>query len=251
MTVHFIGAGPGAPDLITLRGLKILKKAQVVLYAGSLVPSELMEEANNAHTIIDTAAMTLDEIIAIMQKAHAAKEDVARVHSGDPSLYGAVNEQINRLQKLSIDYDITPGVPAYAAAAARIKQELTIPDLVQTIILTRTAVRTSKMPLGEELSKLGASGATIAIHLSINNLKHVVNELTPHYGPTCPVVIAYRVTWPDEIILRGTLENIRDKTKGRGITRTALIIVGQALSENKSAESHLYCTDHTHIFRPS
>ena len=249
MTVHFIGAGPGAPDLITVRGLKLLQAAPVVLYAGSLVPEALLAEATSAHTVRDTASMTLDEIIDAMEAAHSAGENVARVHSGDPSLYGAIAEQMRRLDALGIDYDVTPGVPAFAAAAAALQRELTVPELVQTGILTRTAVRASAMPPGEELAKLAESGATLAIHLSINNLARVVRELSPHYGEACPVVVAYRVSWPDEQLIDGTLETIRNKIKPLGITRTALILVGQALAPGAAAESRLYSPDHTHVFR--
>lgn len=249
MTVHFIGAGPGAPDLITVRGLNLLQLAPVVLYAGSLVPEALLADAKAAHTVRDTASMTLDEIIAEMEIAHKAGEDVARVHSGDPSLYGAIAEQMRRLDALGIDYDVTPGVPAFAAAAAALRRELTVPDLVQTIILTRTAVRASAMPAGEALSNLAASGATLAIHLSINNLARVIRDLAPHYGDDCPVVVAYRVSWPDEQIIEGTLGTIRERVKPLGITRTALILVGRALGLEGSNESRLYSPDHTHVFR--
>ena len=190
MTVHFIGAGPGAPDLITVRGLKLLAAAPVVMYAGSLVSEALIEEAKAAHTIINTASMTLDQIIETINRAHIAGESIARVHSGDPSLYGAIAEQMHRLEILNIDYDVTPGVAAFSATAARLKQEITLPTIAQTVSLTRTTVRASKMPLGEDLEQLAKTGATIAIHLSINNLAKVVRELMPYYGRDCPTVIA-------------------------------------------------------------
>ena len=251
MTVHFIGAGPGAPDLITVRGLRLLAAAPVVMYAGSLVSEALIEEAKAAHTIINTTSMTLDQIIETINRAHIAGESIARVHSGDPSLYGAIAEQMHRLEILNIDYDVTPGVAAFSATAARLKQELTLPTIAQTVILTRTTVRASKMPLGEDLEQLAKTGATIAIHLSINNLAKVVRELMPYYGRDCPTVIAYRVTWPDEIILKGTLNTIRDKVKSCDITRTALILVGKVLDKKVIKGSSLYDASHTHIFRPN
>jgi precorrin-4/cobalt-precorrin-4 C11-methyltransferase len=251
MTVHFIGAGPGAPDLMTLRGLKLLQEAAVVLYAGSLIPEALIAEADVGARVIDTAPLHLDEIIAEMSAAHAAGHDVARLHSGDPSLYGAIAEQMRRLKALGIDYDITPGVPAYAAAAAALGRELTLPGIVQSIILTRTAVRASAMPPGEELENLAATGATLAIHLSINNLVPVVRQLTPHYGADCPVAVAYRVSWPDEQLIAGTLATIRDKVKPLGLTRTALILVGQALGAAAFDDSRLYDPSHSHVLRPS
>ncbi len=250
MTVHFIGAGPGAPDLITVRGLKIIQRCPVVLYAGSLVPAEVVAEAPEGARVVDTAPMHLDEIIAEMQAAHEAGHDVARVHSGDPSLYGAIAEQMRRLDALEIPYDVTPGVPAFAAAAAALATELTLPEISQTVILTRTAVRSSSMPEGEDLETLGRSGATLAVHLSVNNLARVVRELIPHYGADCPVVIAYRVTWPDQQFIRGTLSDIREKVKASGITRTALILVGRVLGEANFDESRLYAPDHHHVLRP-
>lgn len=250
MTVHFIGAGPGAPDLITVRGLKIIQRCPVVLYAGSLVPVEIVAEAPAGARVVDTAPMHLDEIIAEMQTAHEAGHNVARVHSGDPSLYGAIAEQMRRLDALEIPYDVTPGVPAFAAAAAALTTELTLPEISQTVILTRTAVRSSSMPEGEDLETLGRSGATLAVHLSVNNLARVVRELIPHYGADCPVVVAYRVTWPDQQFIHGTLSDIREKVKASGITRTALIMVGRVLAASDFDESRLYAPDHHHVLRP-
>ncbi len=250
MTVHFIGAGPGAADLITVRGRRLIREAGVVLYAGSLVPQELVAEARKDARVLDTAPMTLDEIVAEMQAAHAAGLDVARVHSGDPSLYGAIAEQMRRLTALGIPFDVTPGVPSFAAAAAALNTELTLPDICQTVILTRTAVRASSMPEGEDLTILAQSRATLAIHLSINNLATVVRELTPAYGADCPVVIAWRVTWPDQKIIRGTLADIRQKVKAEKLTRTALILVGRALAEGRFSDSRLYAAEHTHVLRP-
>jgi precorrin-4/cobalt-precorrin-4 C11-methyltransferase len=250
MTVHFIGAGPGAPDLITVRGLKLIQAAPVVLYAGSLVPEAVIDEAPSDALILDTAPMHLDQIIEEMQKAHADGKDVARVHSGDPSLYGAVAEQMRKLDALGIDYEVTPGVSAYAATSAALKKELTLPDVAQTVILTRTAVRSSSMPNGEDLDTLGKTGATLAIHLSVNNLAHVQRTLIPHYGEDCPVVVAYRVTWPDEMFIHGTLGDIREKVKASGITRTALIMVGRVLGTDNFDDSRLYAADHHHVLRP-
>jgi precorrin-4/cobalt-precorrin-4 C11-methyltransferase len=250
MTVHFIGAGPGAPDLITVRGLKLIQAAPVVLYAGSLVPEAVIAEAPADARVLDTAPMHLDEIIDEMKRADDAGLDVARVHSGDPSLYGAVAEQMRKLDALDIEYDVTPGVSAYAAASAALKRELTLPDVAQTVILTRTAVRSSSMPPGEDLETLGATGATLAIHLSVNNLAHVQRTLIPHYGEDCPVVVTYRVTWPDELFIKGTLADIREKVKAAGITRTALIMVGRVLSTETFDDSRLYAADHHHVLRP-
>jgi precorrin-4/cobalt-precorrin-4 C11-methyltransferase len=248
--VHFIGAGPGAPDLITVRGLRLIEICPVCLYAGSLVPEAVVAAAPKGARVIDTAPLTLDEIIAEMQAAHAEGFDVARVHSGDISLYGAVAEQMRRLDALGIPYDLTPGVPAFAAAAAALGIELTLPDVTQTVILTRTSVRSSPMPLGEELDQLARTGATLAIHLSINNLAPIVRALLPHYGADCPAAIVYRASWPDERILRGTLGDIRSAAKDAHITRTALILVGRALGAAQFSESRLYAPDHHHVLRP-
>ena len=249
MTIHFIGAGPGAVDLITVRGLRLIETCPVCLFAGSLVPAEIVAAAPADARIIDTAPLTLDEIVAEMRAAHEKGLDIARVHSGDPSLYGAIAEQMRRLDALGIPYDVTPGVPAFAAAAAALRAELTLPDVAQTVILTRTATRSSAMPPGEDLERLGATGATLAIHLSITNLARVVRTLTPHYGAGCPAVVAYRVSWPDEQLIRGTLGTIRDAVKAAGITRTALILVGRALGGDGS-DSRLYAADHHHVMRP-
>ena len=250
MTVHFIGAGPGAPDLITLRGRDLIARAPVVLYAGSLVPPEVVACAPEGARVRDTAAMTLDEIIAEMRAATAAGKDVARVHSGDPALYGAIGEQIRRLEALNIDFDITPGVPAYAAAAAALGCELTLPGVSQTVILTRTAMKSSAMPESEALAGLAASGATLAIHLSVRNLRHVVAELVPHYGEDCPAAVVYRASWPDQEVIRGRLSDIREKTRAAKITRTALILVGRVLDAADFRDSKLYDPDHRHLLRP-
>ena len=249
MSVHFIGAGPGAPDLITVRGLNLIRRCPLCLYAGSLVPKEVVAAAPKDARVLDTAPMTLDEIIAEMEAAHGRGDDVARVHSGDPSLYGAIAEQMRRLDALAIPYDITPGVPAFAAAAAALGTELTLPEIAQTIILTRTDGKASPMPNRESLDVLGASGATLAIHLSIRNLKAVERALTPHYGADCPVAVVYRASWPDEQIIRGTLADIWSKTRAAKITRTALVLVGPVLGENAFRDSALYDAGHEHILR--
>lgn len=250
MTVHFIGAGPGAPDLITVRGLALIRRCPVCLYAGSLVPRETVAAAPPDARVIDTAPLTLDEIIAEMERACAEGKEVARVHSGDPSLYGAIAEQMRRLDALGIPYDVTPGVPAYAAAAAALKTELTLPGVAQTIVLTRTAMKASEMPEGEALEELGRSGATLAIHLSVRNLAHVQRALTPHYGADCPVAVVYRASWPDQQIIRGSLADIARKVRAAKITRTALILVGPVLGEAEFRDSALYDAAHAHVLRP-
>ena len=250
MTVHFIGAGPGAPDLITIRGLRLIERCPVCLYAGSLVPTEILAAVSPGALVIDTAPLTLDEIVAHLADAHRRGRDVARLHSGDPSLYSAVAEQMRRLDVLGIPYDITPGVPSFAAAAAALRCELTLPEIAQTVILTRTATRSSPMPDRETLERLGAIGATLAIHLSINNLAQVIRALTPHYGADCPTAVAYRISWPDELVIRGTLSNIRDRVKQARLTRTALVLVGRTLGGEPAPESRLYAAGHYHVMRP-
>ena len=250
MTVHFIGAGPGAPDLITVRGLALIRRAPVVLYAGSLVPEEVVAEAPADARVRDTAAMTLDEIEAEFAAAHAAGKDVARVHSGDPSLYGAIAEQMRRLDRLGIDYTVTPGVPAFAAAAAALGIELTVPGIAQTVTLTRTAVRATGMPAGEDLAAQARSGGTLAIHLSTANLANVVRALAPEMGEDCPVAVVYRASQPDQKIVTGTLATIRERAKAAGLVRSALILVGRALAAGDFRESRLYDPAHRHASRP-
>jgi precorrin-4/cobalt-precorrin-4 C11-methyltransferase len=250
MTVHFIGAGPGAPDLITLRGLRLIERCPVCLYAGSLVPAEIVAAAPAGALVRDTAPLHLDEIVDLMAQAHAGGNEVARVHSGDPSLYGAIAEQGRRLDALRIPWTVTPGVPAFAAAAALLRAELTLPEVAQSVVLTRTAVRTSAMPEGEELAAFARTGATLAIHLSINNLAKVCRELVPVLGEGCPVAVVYRASWPDELVLRGTLATIRGQVKAAGITRTALILVGRVLGSEGHSDSRLYAADHHHVLRP-
>jgi precorrin-4/cobalt-precorrin-4 C11-methyltransferase len=250
MTVHFIGAGPGDPDLITVRGRDLIARCPVVLYAGSLVPRAVIAYTPKGAKVIDTAPLALDEIIAHIEAAHDAGQDVARVHSGDPSLYGATAEQMRRLEARGIPYDVTPGVPAYAAAAAALRTELTLPEISQTVILTRTEGKASPMPNRENLRTLGAAGATLAIHLSVRNIRRVVADLAPLYGADCPVVVAVRVGWPDQQFIRGTLADIAAAVRAAKVTRTALILVGRVFDERGFADSRLYAADHRHILRP-
>ncbi|MEE9314039.1 MAG: precorrin-4 C(11)-methyltransferase [Rhizobiaceae bacterium] len=249
MTVYFIGAGPGAPDLITVRGLKLIEACPVCLFAGSLVPMEIVEAAPKDALVMDTAPMHLDDIIGEIKKADDKGMDVARVHSGDPSIYGATAEQMRRLDVLGIAYEVVPGVPAFAAVAAKINAELTLPEIAQTIIITRTGMKASSMPKGEQLEILGQSGATLAIHLSIRNLVYVRESLTPYYGEDCPVVIAYRATWPDELYIRTTLAEMKDAVRAAKITRTALIMVGPVFGNVEFRDSDLYNKDYSHVLR--
>jgi precorrin-4/cobalt-precorrin-4 C11-methyltransferase len=249
MKVYFIGAGPGAPDLITVRGQRLIQRCPVCLYAGSLVPSEIIASAPPGAVVRDTVSMHLDEIIASMATAHSRGEDVARVHSGDPSLYGAIAEQMRRLAALGIDYEVVPGVPAFAGAAARLMTELTLPEVSQTVILTRTSGKASPVPESERLEVLGQSRATLAIHLSIRNLHYVREALTPHYGDDCPVVIVYRATWPDEEVIVTTLAEMRQRVRDEKITRTALVLVGRVFGEARFRESRLYDETFSHVLR--
>ncbi len=250
MTVHFIGAGPGDPDLITVRGRDLIARCPVVLYAGSLVPRAVIACAPKGAKVIDTAPLTLDEIVGHIQAAHENGDEVARVHSGDPSLYGAIAEQMRRLDALGIPYDVTPGVSAYAAAAAALKSELTLPEISQTVILTRTDGKASPMPNREDLRTLGAAGATLAIHLSVRNIRRVVADLTPLYGADCPAVVAVRVGWPDQALIRGTLATIAAAVRAAKVTRTALILVGRVFGADGFADSRLYAAGHRHLLRP-
>ncbi|MCP4317073.1 MAG: precorrin-4 C(11)-methyltransferase [Hyphomicrobiales bacterium] len=249
MTVYFIGAGPGAPDLITVRGLRLVEHCPVCLFAGSLVPAEIVAAAPDDALVMDTAPMHLDQIITEMESAHAEGKDVARVHSGDPSIYGAVAEQMRRLDALGIDYEVVPGVPAFAGVAAKLKTELTLPEIAQTIIITRTGMKASSMPKGEQLEVLGQSGATLAIHLSIRNLDYVRDALTPYYGEDCPVVIAYRATWPDELYVRTSLAEMKQEVRKAKLTRTALIMVGPVLGDVQFRDSALYDAEYAHVLR--
>ncbi|MBV0910778.1 precorrin-4 C(11)-methyltransferase [Anianabacter salinae] len=251
MTVYFIGAGPGDPELLTLKAQRLIGTCPVCLYAGSLVPAEVVAHAPEGAKVMDTAPMTLDDTHAEIVAAHAAGQDVARVHSGDPSLYGAIAEQIRRLKADGIPYEVIPGVPAYAAAAAALGQELTIPEVAQSIVLTRMSMKSTGMPPGETLENFARTGATLAIHLGIRALREIERVLTPHYGADCPVIVAYRVGWPDQAFVRGTLSDIHAKVRAEKITRTALILVGPALAEEQTfPDSALYDPAHPHVLRP-
>jgi precorrin-4/cobalt-precorrin-4 C11-methyltransferase len=242
MTVHFIGAGPGAADLITVRGQRLLADSPVCLYAGSLVPVELLAVCPPDARLIDTASLNLDEIVAHMVSADSAGLDVARLHSGDPSVFSAVAEQMRRLDAAGVPYSVVPGVPAFAAAAASLGRELTVPEVAQTVILTRTAERATAMPPGEDLATLGASRATMVLHLAVQRIEAVVAELIPAYGEDCPVAVVARASRPDELIVRGSLGEIADQVQAAGIKRTAVIVVGAALTAAQFPDSHLYST---------
>jgi precorrin-4/cobalt-precorrin-4 C11-methyltransferase len=249
MTVHFIGAGPGAADLITVRGRDLIGRCQVCLYAGSIVSPELLKYCPPGARIVDTAPMSLDEIEGQYLQAEKAGEDVARLHSGDLSVWSAVAEQIRRLQRHGIDYTMTPGVPAFAAAASALGRELTIPAIAQSLVLTRVSGRASPMPNGETLAKFGATGSTLAIHLAIHALRRVVDELTPLYGADCPVAIVAKASWPDERIVWGTLADIEGKLADEPIERTAIIFVGPSLVTSDFRESSLYDPAYQRRFR--
>ena len=250
MTVHFIGAGPGAADLLTLRGRDLIARSPVCLYAGSLVPKGVLAHCPQGARIIDTAPLSLDAILAEMESAHRQGQDVARLHSGDLSIWSAVAEQMRRLDRLGIPYTMTPGVPAFAAAAAALKRELTLPEVAQSLVLTRTSGRATAMPATETLEVFAKSRATLAIHLSIHALARVVEELEPHYGADCPVAIVFRASWPDERILRATLGTIGARVDPEPIERTALILVGPALGAEDFRESALYDAGYDRRFRP-
>lgn len=249
MTVHFIGAGPGAPDLITLRGRDLIARCPVCLYAGSLVPKELLAYCPADARIIDTAPMALEAIIAEFSHAHAEGKDVARLHSGDLSIWSAMGEQLRALDRLGIPYSVTPGVPSFAAAAAALKRELTLPELAQSLVLTRTGGRASSMPPRETLATFAASGTTLAVHLSIHAIEKVVGELLPFYGADCPVAVVYRASWPDERIIEATLATIANKVAESAMERTALILVGPALAAQDFRTSALYDIDYQRRFR--
>lgn len=249
MTVHFIGAGPGAPDLITLRGRDLIAAAPVCLYAGSLVHPALLGHCPPGARIIDTAPLSLAEIIAECRRAEDRGEDIARLQSGDLSIWSAMGEQLRALDAVGIPWTITPGVPAFAAAAAALGRELTLPEVAQSVVLTRTSGRASAMPPRETLAAFGATGATLAVHLSIHVLDRVVAELLPHYGPAAPVAVVYRASWPDETILRGTLATIAAQVAATAIERTALILVGEALGRDDFRPSALYDAAYQRRFR--
>jgi precorrin-4/cobalt-precorrin-4 C11-methyltransferase len=249
VTVHFIGAGPGAADLITLRGRELLARCPVCLYAGSTVAPELLAHCAPGTRLVDTAPLSLDAIEAEYVAAHARRLDVARLHSGDLSIYSALAEQLRRLQRRGIPYTLTPGVPAFAAAAAVLGRELTVPEVAQTVVLTRVPGRASKMPAGEVLAAYAATGATLAIHLGVQAIEPIVATLVPHYGADCPVAVVARATWPDERIVRGTLGDIAQRLAAAPIERTALVLVGRALAAEGFRESALYDADYVRRFR--
>lgn len=249
MTVHFIGAGPGAADLITLRGRDLIAACPVCLYAGSLVPEALLAHCPKGARIVNTAPLSLDEIIAELVGAHEKGQDVARLHSGDLSVWSAMGEQLRRLRALNIPYDVTPGVPSFAAAAAALGAELTLPGVAQSVILTRTSGRASAMPEGETLAAFAATGATLAVHLSVHVLEKVVAELTPFYGADCPVAVVWRASWPDQRVVRATLATL-EASVGVEMERTALILVGRAIGAEEFGESRLYAGDYDRRYRP-
>jgi len=240
MTVHFVGAGPGAADLITVRALRLLEAAPVCLYAGSLVPADLLASCPADARLVDTADLTLDEIIALLVEAHSSGLDVVRLHSGDPSVFSAVAEQARRLDAAGVPWDIVPGVPAFAAAAAALRRELTVPGVGQTVVLTRVSARATPMPVGEDLASLSRSRSTMVLHLAVQRIDQVVSELLPSYGPDCPVAVVAYASRPDEVVLRGTLSTIAAQVHAAGVRRTAVIIVGAVLTASEFPDSHLY-----------
>ncbi len=248
LTVFFIGAGPGDPELITVKGQRLIRSCPVIIYAGSLVPLAVLD-GHQALQVVNSAQLHLEQIIALMKSAHEQGRDVARVHSGDPSLYGAIGEQIRCLRELDIPFEIIPGVTATAACAALLGTELTLPDISQSVILTRYADKMT-MPPGEELASLATHRATMAIHLGVNNLEKIVAELQPHYGTDCPIAVVHRASWPDQDWVQGTLADIAEKVRAKGFRRTALILVGRVLGDDPFGESSLYRAGHAHLYRP-
>ena len=249
MKVHFVGAGPGAPDLITIRGRDIISRCHVCLYAGSLVPHEILNYCPGDARIVDTAPLSLDQIMAEIEHARTEDRDVVRLHSGDLSIWSAMGEQLRRLDEMGIQYTVTPGVPSFAASAAALKRELTLPEVAQSLVLTRTSGRASAMPETETLAAFAATRATMAIHLSIHALEHVVFDLLPHYGADCPVAIVFRASWPDERIIESTLGHIVERMREETIERTALILVGRALAARDFRDSALYDVEYQRRFR--
>jgi precorrin-4/cobalt-precorrin-4 C11-methyltransferase len=242
MTVHFIGAGPGAADLVTLRAARIIASAPVCLYAGALVPRELLDTAPAGARLVDTADLDLDRITAELVAAHEAGLEVARLHSGDPSIYSAVAEQMRRLDAAGVPYEVVPGVPAFAAAAASLKRELTVPGVGQTVVLTRTSARSTPMPPGEELATYAATGATLVLHLAVQRIAELAPELAQHYGDDGPVAVVARASRDDELVLRGTLADIAGQVEAAGVRRTAVVVVGPVLAAEQFPDSHLYST---------
>jgi precorrin-4/cobalt-precorrin-4 C11-methyltransferase len=249
MTVHFIGAGPGAADLLTLRGRDLIAACPVCLYAGSLVPEGVLAHCPQGARIVNTAPLSLDDIVAEIATAHAQDKDVARLHSGDLSIWSAMGEQMRRLRALGIPYTVTPGVPAFSAGAAALGAELTLPGLAQSVVLTRMAGRASAMPEGERLAAFAATGAVLAVHLSVHMLDQLIAELTPHYGHDCPVAIVWRASWPDQRIIRATLATL-DAAVAAELERTAIIFVGRTLGSEEFSESRLYAADYDRRYRP-
>jgi precorrin-4/cobalt-precorrin-4 C11-methyltransferase len=249
MTVHFIGAGPGAADLITVRGCQLIARCPVCLYAGSIVPRELLAHCPGNVRIVDTAPLTLDEIEAEFVQAYAAGLDVARLHSGDLSIYSALAEQLRRLHRRGIPYTLTPGVPAFAAAAATLRCELTVPEVAQSVVLTRMPGRASAMPEAEQLASFAATGATLAIHLAITSIERIADTLSPFYGSDCPVAVVARATWPDERVIQGTLGDIAELVAAASIDRTAVVLVGRALAARAFRDSALYDPNYRRRFR--
>jgi precorrin-4/cobalt-precorrin-4 C11-methyltransferase len=249
MTVHFIGAGPGAADLITVRGRDLIARCPVCLYAGSIVPRELLAHCPPGARIVDTAPLSLDEIEAEFVTAHSKNLDVARLHSGDLSLYSALAEQLRRLERHGIPYTLTPGVPAFAAAAAALECELTVPEVAQSVVLTRVSGRASRMPDSEKLATFAKTGATLVIHLAIHAITTIVDELTPFYGADCPVAVVVQASSPTQRILRGTLADIAERVAAEKIERTALIVIGRALTAENFRDSALYDADYRRRFR--
>lgn len=248
MTVFFIGAGPGDPELITVKGQRLICDCPVIIYAGSLVPAAVLE-GHRAEQVVNSAELNLEQIIGLIKIAHEKGQDVARVHSGDPSLYGAIGEQIRHLRELGIPFQIIPGVTAVAACAALLETELTLPDIAQSVILTRYADKTT-MPAGEAFASLASHGTTMAVHLGVNHLQKIVVELLPHYGADCPIAVVHRATWPDQDWAIGTLTDIVEKVTAKGFRRTALIVVGRVLANDSFSESSLYRAGHAHLYRP-
>ena len=240
MTVHFIGAGPGAADLVTLRAARLIATAPVCLYAGALVPRELLDTAPAGARLVDTADLDLDRITAELVAAHEAGHDVARLHSGDPSIWSAMAEQMRRLDAAGVPYEVVPGVPAFAAAAAALKRELTVPGVGQTVVLTRTSARSTPMPPGEELAAYAATGATLVLHLAVQRIAELAPELAAHYGDDGPVAVVARASRDDELVLRGTLSDIAGQVEAAGVRRTAVVIVGPVLAAAEFPDSHLY-----------
>lgn len=248
MQVYIIGAGPGDPGLLTVRGQELIRRCPVVLYTGSLVPREVLAEARAEARVLDSASMTLDEIVQVVVEAKAADHDVARVHTGDPLIFGSTAEQMRRFHQLGIEVSIVPGVSSFTAAAAALGRELTLPELSQTVILSRVEGRTP-MPEGEQLAGLATHRATLALFLSVNLLAKVQRELTPHYGADCPVAVVHKASCPEQIIVQGTLETIRERVKAAGITSQAMILVGRVLTAEDFADSRLYAADFSHGYR--